>query len=96
MATSKCVGNRMTERPSKVALGVVDTREYVEAYLEHELKSQRKIVNNDLALFYLNNAIDFTDKTMENSTASKTPGERDRYHFNTHLCESYAGELCQE
>ncbi|XP_030246249.1 uncharacterized protein LOC115565305 [Drosophila navojoa] len=68
LTTSKCVGKKVRQKPSRIAVGVTDPRINYDEELEFAVTRNIKQMNNDLALLELRTAIDFTDKAMANGS----------------------------
>ncbi|EDW58137.1 uncharacterized protein Dvir_GJ15193 [Drosophila virilis] len=65
LATSKCVGNKIYEKPNRVLVGVTDPRKFFDPELEFELTTKVQY-KNDLALFTLSTSIDVSKTEMAN------------------------------
>nr|XP_032295926.1 uncharacterized protein LOC6635432 [Drosophila virilis] len=65
LATSKCVGNKIYEKPNRVLVGVTDPRKFFDPELEFELTTKVQY-KDDLALFTLSTSIDVSKTEMAN------------------------------
>ncbi|XP_030567069.1 uncharacterized protein LOC115767069 isoform X2 [Drosophila novamexicana] len=65
LATSKCVGNKIFEKPNRVLVGVTDPRKFFDPELEFELTTKVQY-KNDLALFSLASSIDVNKTELAN------------------------------